>query len=182
MNYKEKKKEELKKEGKKQWPIRKTGKECPACETINELNAKFCQECGYKFFKEGTKKPEEPASQIVQEKKDEKGKEVKEEVKEKKKSFFSQTQKESIRKSEEEMKNKEETTKVKAVEIIKVQKANVREIQKRETISSVVYVTDSMNHRLQKFTSEGEFITKWGSKGSGDGKFERPYGIAISKV
>jgi len=82
----------------------------------------------------------------------------KEEVKEKKKSFFSQAQIESIRKSEEEMKNKEETIKVKAVEVKEVQKA--------------VYVADNGNHRIQKFTSQGEFITKWGREGSGDGEFE----------
>ncbi len=94
--------------------------------------------------------------------------------KEKKKSFFSQAQIESIRKSEEEMKKKEETKKLKAVE--------VREVQKQETVLGVVYVTDTLNYRIQKFTSEGEFITKWGREGSGDGKFERPYGIAISKI
>jgi len=81
MNYKEKKKEEAKKDWKKQWPRGKTGKVCPACETTNELNAKFCQECGYKFFKEGSEKPKEPAPQIVQEKKEEKTEEKKEEVK-----------------------------------------------------------------------------------------------------
>ena len=140
----------------------KTVKECPACKTINELNTKFCQECGHKFFKEGSEKPKEPAPQIVQEKK----KEVKEEVKEKKKSFFSPTQIESIRKSEEEMKKKEETAKeVKAVEVREVQKA--------------VYVVDFENHRIQKFTSEGEFITKWGREGSGDGEFKSLVGIAI---
>ena len=170
MNYQEKKKEELKKERKEEFPEEEATKECPACHTINLSNANFCQECGHKFFKEGSEKPKEPAPQIVQEKKEEKveekKEEVKEEVKEKKKSFFSQAQIESIRKSEEEMKNKEETVKeVKAVEVKKVQKA--------------VYVTDRVNYRIQKFTSEGEFITKWGREGSGDGEFERQCGIDI---
>jgi sugar lactone lactonase YvrE len=33
------------------------------------------------------------------------------------------------------------------------------------------------NHRIQKFTSDGEFITKWGSEGNGDGQFGLPLGI-----
>ncbi|MFC1566743.1 carboxypeptidase regulatory-like domain-containing protein [bacterium] len=42
-----------------------------------------------------------------------------------------------------------------------------------------VYVTDKDNHRVQKFTSDGTFITKWGSYGSGDGQFNKPAGIAV---
>ncbi len=42
-----------------------------------------------------------------------------------------------------------------------------------------VYVSDTYNYRLQKFTSDGQFITKWGSQGSGDGQFNLPQGIAI---
>ena len=34
-----------------------------------------------------------------------------------------------------------------------------------------VYVADLGNNRVQKFTSDGEFITEWGSEGSGDGEF-----------
>jgi len=41
------------------------------------------------------------------------------------------------------------------------------------------YVTDTNNHRIQKFTSDGKFITKWGSEGSGDGQFLLPLGIGI---
>jgi DNA-binding beta-propeller fold protein YncE len=44
-----------------------------------------------------------------------------------------------------------------------------------------VYVADSWNNRIQKFTSDGTFITKWGSTGSGDGEFRFPTGIAIDK-
>ena len=40
-----------------------------------------------------------------------------------------------------------------------------------------IYVTDVNNHRIQKFTSDGEFITKWGSEGNGDGQFGLPLGI-----
>ncbi len=32
-----------------------------------------------------------------------------------------------------------------------------------------VYVTDRDNDRIQKFTSDGVFILKWGGLGSGDG-------------
>jgi hypothetical protein len=34
-----------------------------------------------------------------------------------------------------------------------------------------VYILDGGNNRIQKFTSDGKFITKWGSQGSGDGQF-----------
>jgi DNA-binding beta-propeller fold protein YncE len=34
-----------------------------------------------------------------------------------------------------------------------------------------VYVADIDNHRIQKFTSAGVFLTKWGTNGTGDGEF-----------
>ncbi len=42
-----------------------------------------------------------------------------------------------------------------------------------------VYVTDTGNHRVQKFTSDGTFIMTWGSFGAGDGQFSTPRGIAV---
>lgn len=42
-----------------------------------------------------------------------------------------------------------------------------------------VYVVDNMNYRIQKFSSSGNFILKWGIKGSGSGQFLYPCGIAI---
>lgn len=42
-----------------------------------------------------------------------------------------------------------------------------------------MYGVDADNHRIQKFDSNGKFITKWGSKGNGDGQFTSPAGIAI---
>lgn len=42
-----------------------------------------------------------------------------------------------------------------------------------------MYVADLYNHRIQKFDSAGNFLTKWGSFGSGDGQFDRPYGAAV---
>jgi DNA-binding beta-propeller fold protein YncE len=40
-----------------------------------------------------------------------------------------------------------------------------------------VYVADSQNHRIQKFTAAGEFIIQWGSFGTGEGEFDWPLGI-----
>jgi len=45
-----------------------------------------------------------------------------------------------------------------------------------------VYLSDNINHRIQKFTSEGVFITKWGSNGTGDGQFNNPTGVAVDSV
>ncbi len=42
-----------------------------------------------------------------------------------------------------------------------------------------VYVTDTGNHRVEKFDKEGNFITQWGGYGNGDGQFNFPYGIAV---
>ena len=35
------------------------------------------------------------------------------------------------------------------------------------------------NDNIQKFDSNGTFITKWGSEGTGDGQFDSPHGIAL---
>ena len=43
-----------------------------------------------------------------------------------------------------------------------------------------LYVTDLGNARVQKFDSTGNFISEWGSRGSSDGEFGYPTGIAIS--
>jgi len=45
--------------------------------------------------------------------------------------------------------------------------------------SGNVYVADTDNDRIQKFSSNGTFLTKWGSSGTGDGQFKSPRGIAI---
>jgi hypothetical protein len=46
-----------------------------------------------------------------------------------------------------------------------------------------VYVADfenfsERNNRVQRFTSNGTFLTKWGSRGGADGEFEGPVGLA----
>jgi DNA-binding beta-propeller fold protein YncE len=42
-----------------------------------------------------------------------------------------------------------------------------------------VYVSDTGNHRVEKFDREGNFITQWGGFGNGKGQFNFPYGIAV---
>jgi len=46
--------------------------------------------------------------------------------------------------------------------------------------SGYVYVSDSGNHRIQKFAKNGTFISAWGTPGSGAGQFNNPSGIAIN--
>lgn len=43
-----------------------------------------------------------------------------------------------------------------------------------------LYVADTYNHRIQKFSSTGAYITQWGTRGSATGSFEYPYDIAIN--
>jgi DNA-binding beta-propeller fold protein YncE len=45
--------------------------------------------------------------------------------------------------------------------------------------SGNVYITDSGIHRVLKFTADGQYITKWGSLGSGDGQFQNLGRIAL---
>ncbi|MGQ0811159.1 MAG: 6-bladed beta-propeller, partial [Nitrospiraceae bacterium] len=42
-----------------------------------------------------------------------------------------------------------------------------------------VYITDTGNHRVQKFDREGNFITQWGGFGNQEGQFNFPYGIVV---
>ncbi len=42
-----------------------------------------------------------------------------------------------------------------------------------------VYVVDDGNHRIQKFSSSGTFLTMWGSSGSDDSQFNDPEGVAV---
>ncbi len=51
--------------------------------------------------------------------------------------------------------------------------------------NSNVYVADTYNHRIQKFSSDGSYITKWGrnngdgTAGNGNGEFQEPFGISL---
>jgi DNA-binding beta-propeller fold protein YncE len=42
-----------------------------------------------------------------------------------------------------------------------------------------VYVSDTLNNRIQIFDAEGKFISMFGKEGDGPGTFERPKGIAV---
>lgn len=52
-------------------------------------------------------------------------------------------------------------------------------IKYRHTTDSL-YVVDSGNNRVQVFTSQGDFITKWGHAGVGPVQFHAPYDIAFN--
>jgi len=43
----------------------------------------------------------------------------------------------------------------------------------------LVYITDQFNDRVQVFGSDGTFVRKWGSKGSANGQFNAPCGVAV---
>lgn len=45
-----------------------------------------------------------------------------------------------------------------------------------------VIVSDSRNHRLQVFDTDGNFLFRFGSPGSGDGHFQSPSGVAVTKT
>jgi len=45
-----------------------------------------------------------------------------------------------------------------------------------------VYVTDTGNKRVQKFSPEGKFLGQWGGKGIELGKMDEPVGIAINSM
>jgi DNA-binding beta-propeller fold protein YncE len=45
--------------------------------------------------------------------------------------------------------------------------------------SGNVFVADTDNNRIQKFTNTGTFLTKWGSFGTGDGQFNGPSNVAV---
>src|SRR5215208_2800904 len=45
-----------------------------------------------------------------------------------------------------------------------------------------VYVTDGNNNRIQKFTTDGTFVLKWGTFGSGNDRFSSPGDVATDAV
>ncbi len=42
-----------------------------------------------------------------------------------------------------------------------------------------IYVADTLNHRIQKFSPQGEFLKAWGEAGKEQGQFDKPKGIAV---
>ena len=45
-----------------------------------------------------------------------------------------------------------------------------------------IYVTDGGNYRVQKFSSNGKFVAKIGSKGNGDLQFNNPDGHYLQLI
>jgi tripartite motif-containing protein 71 len=45
--------------------------------------------------------------------------------------------------------------------------------------SGAVYVAEQGNFRVQKFDSEGNHLTTWGSEGTRDDQFSDPHSIAV---
>jgi tripartite motif-containing protein 71 len=43
-----------------------------------------------------------------------------------------------------------------------------------------VYVADTWNHRIHRFSATGEFLGGWGLRGSDDGQFYSPSGVAVA--
>jgi YD repeat-containing protein len=48
--------------------------------------------------------------------------------------------------------------------------------------SGNVWVADTSNNRIEKFSSAGAFIAAYGSKGSGEVQFSSPWGIAVNQT
>ena len=44
-----------------------------------------------------------------------------------------------------------------------------------------IYVTDKNNNRIQIFTNDGQFISKFGVSGAGDGQFSGPEGVGVKR-
>ena len=42
-------------------------------------------------------------------------------------------------------------------------------------------ISDSLNHRVQRFSRDGEFLDTWGRAGSGDGELNMPWGLALDR-
>jgi DNA-binding beta-propeller fold protein YncE len=42
------------------------------------------------------------------------------------------------------------------------------------------FAVDSANHRVRHYTAQGSFLSEWGTRGSGNGEFEYPGGVAVS--
>ncbi len=43
-----------------------------------------------------------------------------------------------------------------------------------------VYVADTGNHRIQRFSADGTFLGRWGQQGYNDGQFSSPGGVAVA--
>ncbi len=45
--------------------------------------------------------------------------------------------------------------------------------------TSLIFVADPMNHRIQSVRSDATIVARWGSLGSADGEFNNPRGVAV---
>ena len=45
--------------------------------------------------------------------------------------------------------------------------------------SGYIYVADTYNNRIQKFSSDGTYVIQWGSSGTGNGQFDNPGGVSV---
>ena len=45
-----------------------------------------------------------------------------------------------------------------------------------------LYIVDKYRNNVQKFDSSGRFLTKWGSRGTGDGQFLEPYDVTADSA
>lgn len=45
-----------------------------------------------------------------------------------------------------------------------------------------VFIAELANSRVQYFTATGSHLGMWGTKGSGPGEFDYPWGIAVSRT
>ncbi len=52
--------------------------------------------------------------------------------------------------------------------------------QPEAVADGVVYVADTGNHHIQRFTAEGEMLGLWGSWGEGEGQFDSPTGLTVA--
>jgi YD repeat-containing protein len=48
------------------------------------------------------------------------------------------------------------------------------------TSNGDVYVVDTVNNRVQEFSSSDEYLTQFGSEGTGNGQFKEPEGVAVA--
>jgi RHS repeat-associated protein len=52
-------------------------------------------------------------------------------------------------------------------------------VESASTSEGDVWVSDTGNNRIEKFTSSGTFVAAYGTKGKGNGEFEKPTAIAL---